>query len=230
MTMKTECFDPEDLNLTDGLKLKCLGPQQTELFVPICATYLLITVVGTVGNSVTYVVILSDKALTPTDIFGLAVSDPLVLPMGLTLELYEMWHTCPCLTGNSCYFPMLPLEMVYLASVLNVTALSVRHYVAIALPLTRSMVMRAVCTAAHVHHMLGAIWAIVICSLPNTSLHGRWQLQVPCGPGDNPTVCTLACPRALYNLVVQITALFCLPMASINVLHLLLELRLQWER
>ncbi|XP_055146935.1 neuromedin-U receptor 1 isoform X1 [Symphalangus syndactylus] len=228
-------FDPEDLNLTDeALRLKYLGPQQTELFIPICATYLLIFVVGTVGNGLTCLVILRHKAMrTPTNyyLFSLAVSDLLVLLVGLPLELYEMWHNYPFLLGiGGCYFRTLLFEMVCLASVLNVTALSVERYVAVVHPLqARSMV-----TWAHMRRVLGAVWGLaMLCSLPNTSLHGIRQLHVPCrGPVPDSAVCTLVRPRALYNLVVQTTALlfFCLPMAIMSVLYLLIGLRLRRER
>ncbi|XP_053454134.1 neuromedin-U receptor 1 isoform X1 [Nycticebus coucang] len=229
-----EDFDPEDLNLTEeALRLKYLGPPQTELFLPICATYLLIFVMGTVGNGLTCLVILRHKAMrTPTNYYllSLAVSDLLVLLVGLPLELYEMRHNYPFLLGTGgCYFRTLLLETVCLASVLNVTALSVERYMAVVHPLqARSMV-----TSAHVRRVLAVVWGLaVLCSLPNTSLHGIQQLHVPCrGIVPNSAMCMPVCPRALYNLVVQITTLlfFCLPMATISVLYLLIGLRLRQE-
>ncbi|XP_010954366.2 neuromedin-U receptor 1 isoform X1 [Camelus bactrianus] len=230
-----ESFDPEDLNLTDEeLKFKYLGPQQMELFLPICVTYLLIFVVGAVGNGLTCTVILRHRAMrTPTNyyLFSLAVSDLLVLLVGLPLELYEMWRNYPFLLGTGgCYFRTLLFETVCLASVLNVTALSVERYVAVVHPLQA----RSVVTHSHVRRVLGTIWSLaVLCSLPNTSLHGIQQLNIPCrGTVPGSAVCTLVRPRAVYNLVVQTTALlfFCLPMATISVLYLLIGLRLRRER
>ncbi|XP_022375030.1 neuromedin-U receptor 1 [Enhydra lutris kenyoni] len=227
--------DPEDLNLTDEeLRLKYLGPQQTELFVPICVTYLLIFVVGAVGNGLTCTVILRHKNMrTPTNyyLFSLAVSDLLVLLVGLPLELYEMWCNYPFLLGTGgCYFRTLLFETVCLASVLNVTALSVERYVAVVHPLQA----RSMMTRVHVRRVLGAIWGLaVLCSLPNASLHGIRQLELPCrGTVPHSATCTLVHPRALYNLVVQITTLFffCLPMATISVLYLLIGLQLRRER
>ncbi|XP_012580475.1 PREDICTED: neuromedin-U receptor 1 [Condylura cristata] len=224
-----------DLNLTDEqLRLKYLGPQQTELFAPICATYLLIFVVGVVGNGLTCTVILRYKVMrTPTNyyLFSLAVSDLLVLLVGLPLELYEMWRNYPFVLGaGGCYFRTLLFETVCLASVLNVTALSVERYVAVVHPLRA----RSLVTRAHVRRVLRAIWGLaLLCSLPNTSLHGIQQLEVPCrGVVPGSAMCTLVRPQALYSLVVQITMLlfFCLPMATISVLYLLIGLQLRRER
>ncbi|KAL1771040.1 neuromedin-U receptor 1 [Sigmodon hispidus] len=211
-----------------------LASTQIQLFVPICITYLLIFVVGTVGNVLTCTVILHHKAMkTPTNFYllSLAVSDLLVLLVGLPLELYEMQHNHPFQLGASgCYFRTLLFETVCLASVLNVTALSVERYVAVVHPLQAKTVM----TRAHVRRMLGAIWVLaVLFSLPNTSLHGIKQLYVPCrGLVPDSAVCTLVRPRVFYNLVVQTTTLFffCLPMVTISMLYLLIGLQLRRER
>lgn len=231
----TEHFDLEDLNLThEDLRLKYLGPQQVKPFLPICVTYLLIFVVGTLGNGLTCTVILRQKAMhTPTNfyLFSLAVSDLLVLLVGLPLELYEMQHNYPFQLGaGGCYFRILLLETVCLASVLNVTALSVERYVAVVHPLQAKSVM----TRTHVRRMLGAIWVFAILfSLPNTSLHGLKPLYVPCrGPVPDSVMCTLVRPQFFYKLVIQTTILFffCLPMVTISVLYLLIGLRLRRER
>jgi neuromedin U receptor 1 len=203
-------------------------------FVPICVTYLLIFVVGTLGNGLTCTVILRNKTMrTPTNfyLFSLAVSDMLVLLVGLPLELYEMQQNYPFQLGASaCYFRILLLETVCLASVLNVTALSVERYVAVVRPLQAKSVM----TRAHVRRMVGAIWVLAtLFSLPNTSLHGLSQLTVPCrGPVPDSAICSLVGPMDFYKLVVLTTALlfFCLPMVTISVLYLLIGLRLRRER
>lgn len=196
--------------------------------------YLLIFVVGTLGNGLTCTVILRHKAMhTPTNfyLFSLAVSDLLVLLVGLPLELYEMQHNYPFqLDASACHFRILLFETVCLASVLNVTALSVERYVAVVRPLQAKSVM----TRAHVRRMLGAIWVLAILfSLPNTSLHGLEPLYVPCrGLVSDSVTCKLVSPLVFYKLVVQTTALlfFCLPMVTISVLYLRIGLRLRRER
>ncbi|GAB1285184.1 Neuromedin-U receptor 1 [Apodemus speciosus] len=225
----------EDLNLTDeALRVKYLGPQKMKHFLPICVVYLLIFVVGTVGNGLTCTVILRHKAMrTPTNfyLFSLAVSDLLVLLLGLPLELYDMQHNYPFQLGKSaCHFRVLLFETVCLASVLNVTALSVERYVAVVRPLHAKSVM----TRAHVRRMLGAIWVLaIVFSLPNTSLHGLQELRVSCrGLVPDSATCAVVSPLLFYKLVVHTTALlfFCLPMVTISVLYLLIGLRLRRER
>ncbi|KAM4835866.1 neuromedin-U receptor 1 [Thomomys bottae] len=228
-------WDLEDLNLTDeALRIKYLGPQQMETRGPISAIYLLIFVVGVVGNGLTCVIVLHHKAMhTPTNFYllSLAVSDLLVLLVGLPLELHELWHNYPFLLGpGGCYLRTLLFETVCLASVLNVTALSVERYVAVVQPLKA----RSVVTWARVRRVLAVIWVLaVLCSLPNTSLHGLQELYVPCrGLVPHSTQCTLVHPRGLYSAVVQVTMMlfFALPMATISVLYLLVGRRLRQER
>ncbi|XP_005395450.1 PREDICTED: neuromedin-U receptor 1 [Chinchilla lanigera] len=228
-------FDPEDLNLTDeALRLKYLGPRRTELFAPMCTVYLLIFAVGTVGNALTCTVILRRRAMrTPTNLYllSLAAADLLLLLLGLPLELYELAHNYPFLLGSGgCFFRTLLFETVCLASVLSVTALSVERYMAVVRPLQA----RAGVTRARVRRALLLLWGLaVLCAVPNASLHGLQQLQVPCrGAVPDSAVCTLVRSRGAYGLVVQGTALlfFCLPLGAISALYLRVGLRLRRHR
>ncbi|XP_028925370.1 neuromedin-U receptor 1 [Ornithorhynchus anatinus] len=225
----------EDMNLTvEDLRVKYLGPRQSNFFTPVCVAYLLIFAVGATGNTLTCAVILRHKTMrSPTNyyLFSLAVSDLLVLLLGMPLELYEMWCNYPFLLGAcGCYFKILLFETVCLASVLNVTALSVERYVAVVHPLKA----KSTVTRTHARRVIGAIWALaVLCSLPNTTLHGLQNLEVP-GRGTVPdsAICTVIRPRAIYNVVVQVTTVlfFFLPMATISVLYLLIGLQLRQEK
>ncbi|XP_069720848.1 neuromedin-U receptor 1 [Phaenicophaeus curvirostris] len=228
-------FDPKDANLTEEqLRDKYLGPQQSSFFVPVCVIYLLIFVVGAVGNTLTCIVILRHRFMrTPTNyyLFSLAVSDLLVLLLGMPLELYDLWSNYPFPLGASgCYFKTLLFEAVCFASILNVTALSVERYIAVVHPLKAKYVV----TRNHAKRVIVVIWVLsVICSIPNTSLHGLQPLYVP-GRGWVPDseICTLVKPRLTYNLIIQITTIvfFFLPMGTISILYLLIGLQLKKEK
>ncbi|XP_014727186.1 PREDICTED: neuromedin-U receptor 1 [Sturnus vulgaris] len=228
-------FDPKDANLTEEqLRDKYLGPRRSNFFVPVCVIYLLIFLVGAVGNTLTCIVILRHRFMrTPTNyyLFSLAVSDLLVLLLGMPLELYDMWSNYPFLLGASgCYFKTLLFEAVCFASILNVTALSVERYIAVVHPLKAKYVV----TRNHAKRVIVTIWVLsVICSIPNTSLHGLQPLYVP-GRGQVPDseICTLVKPRLTYNLIIQVTTIifFFLPMGTISVLYLLIGLQLKKEK
>ncbi|XP_074955162.1 neuromedin-U receptor 1 [Phalacrocorax aristotelis] len=228
-------FDPKDANLTEEqLRDKYLGPRRSSFFVPVCVIYLLIFVVGAVGNALTCIVILRHRFMrTPTNyyLFSLAVSDLLVLLLGMPLELYDMWSNYPFLLGASgCYFKTLLFEAVCFASILNITALSVERYIAVVHPLKAKYMV----TRNRAKRVITTIWVLsVVCSIPNTSLHGLQPLYVP-GRGRVPDseICTLVKPRLTYNLIIQITTIifFFLPMGTISVLYLLIGLQLKKEK
>ncbi|OWK12001.1 NMUR2 [Cervus elaphus hippelaphus] len=94
-------------NTDDYLALLC-GPRRSHLFLPVTVVYALIFVVGVVGNLLVCLVILRHQTMkTPTNyyLFSLAVSDLLVLLLGMPLEVYEMWRNYPFLFGPvGCYF------------------------------------------------------------------------------------------------------------------------------
>ncbi|XP_078467403.1 neuromedin-U receptor 1-like [Lampetra fluviatilis] len=211
-----------------------LGPRMSPFFLPVLAIYLPIFVTGVVGNFLTCIVISRHRLMrTPTNfyLFSLAVSDLLVLVLGMPLELYEMWENYPSLFGEGgCYFKTMLFETVCFASVLNVTALSVERYIAVVHPLKA----RWLVTRTHARRVIACLWvASVCCSVPNTSLHGIHYLRSPLGePYEESTICIVTQPRWIYNVVVQITALlfFLVPMATISVLYLLIGRQLRREK
>lgn len=154
-----------------------LGPRRSPVFIPVCVTYLTIFLVGVLGNSLTCAVILRYRVMqTPTNYYllSLAVSDLLVLLLGMPLELYDMWQNYPFLLGEGgCYFKTFLFETVCFASILNVTALSVERYVAVVHPLK----VRHMTTRAHVKRVIFLLWLMsMLCAVPNTSVHGTVAL------------------------------------------------------
>ncbi|RXM29283.1 Neuromedin-U receptor 1 [Acipenser ruthenus] len=135
-----QTWNLEDFFLSnEELLIKYLGPRRSSVFLPVCITYLTIFVVGVCGNALICMVIAQHKVMrTPTNyyLFSLAISDLLVLFLGMPLELYEMWSNYPFLFGKEgCYFKTFLFETVCFASILNVTALSVERYIAVVHPL-----------------------------------------------------------------------------------------------
>ncbi|XP_076880284.1 neuromedin-U receptor 1 [Brachyhypopomus gauderio] len=216
---------------------KYLGHRRSPVFLPICITYLLIFSVGAMGNILTCTVITRHKVMrTPTNfyLFSLAVSDLLVLLLGMPLELYEMWSNYPFLLGKSgCYFKTFLFETVCFASILNVTALSIERYIAVVHPLKAKYVV----TCTHAKRVILCVWSVsMLCAVPNTSLHGISTIPLPRGKGEgtlaSSATCMLVKPRWMYNLIIQITTLlfFLLPMLTISVLYMLIGLQLKRER
>uniref|UniRef100_A0A3B3YWH2 G-protein coupled receptors family 1 profile domain-containing protein n=1 Tax=Poecilia mexicana TaxID=48701 RepID=A0A3B3YWH2_9TELE len=232
----------DDSCLTEeGYLEKYLGPRRSSVFLPVCLSYLLIFLVGVMGNVLTCTVIARNKVMwTPTNyyLFSLAVSDLLVLMLGMPLELYELWQNYPFLLGKGgCYFKTFLFEMVCLASILNVTALSIERYIAVVHPLRAKYVV----TRTHAKRVILTVWSMsVLCAVPNTSLHGIFTLHIhSAGPaGDvnleipDSAICTVVKPRWMYNLTIQVTTFvfFILPMITISVLYMLIGLQLKREK
>lgn len=217
------------LNSTEDYLTFLCGPRRSHLFLPMALVYSLIFVVGVVGNFLVCLVILKHRNMkTPTNyyLFSLAVSDLLVLLLGMPLEVYEMWSNYPFLLGPvGCYLKTALLETVCLASILSVTALSVERYIAVLHPFraklgsTRRRALRTIL----------ALWGLsVLFALPNTGTHGIVQQRFPNGtllPGS--ATCAVVAPLWIYNCIVQVTSLlfYVLPMAVISVLYCLMGLR-----
>uniref|UniRef100_A0A8C7WP54 Neuromedin U receptor 1a n=1 Tax=Oryzias sinensis TaxID=183150 RepID=A0A8C7WP54_9TELE len=240
--VNSSLIDLDNACLTEKEYLeKYLGPRRSSVFLPVCLSYLVIFLVGVVGNMLTCTVIARNKVMwTPTNyyLFSLAVSDLLVLLLGMPLELYELWQNYPFLLGKGgCYFKTFLFETVCLASILNVTALSIERYIAVVHPLKAKYVV----TRTHAKRVILTVWGVsVLCSVPNTSLHGISILHIPStGPAGNrneeipdSAICTLVKPRWIYNLTIQLTTFlfFILPVLTISVLYMLIGLQLKREK
>ncbi|XP_060940022.1 neuromedin-U receptor 1-like [Limanda limanda] len=227
--------DLEELCLSEEEYLeRYLGPVRSPVFSPVCVTYLAIFMVGVLGNCLTCAVILRYRVMqTPTNYYllSLAVSDLLVLLLGMPLELYDMWRNYPFLLGEGgCYFKTFLFETVCFASILNVTALCVERYVAVVHPLK----VKHMTTHAHVRRVIFMLWVLsMVCAVPNTSLHGLMVLPPRFGRQfPRSTICHVVKPTWMYNLIILISTLvfFLLPMLVISVLYLLIGLQLRREK
>ncbi|XP_041659528.1 neuromedin-U receptor 1-like, partial [Cheilinus undulatus] len=211
-----------------------LGLRKSPVFLPVCITYLTIFLVGVLGNSLTCAVILRYRVMqTPTNYYllSLAVSDLLVLLLGMPLELYEMWENYPFLLGEGgCYFKTFLFETVCFASILNVTALSVERYVAVVHPLK----VKHMTTRAHVKRVILLLWVLsMLCAGPNTSMQGIEELDPLFGRRfPQSAMCKVVKPPWMYNRIILISTLvfFLLPMLIISILYLLIGLQLHREK
>lgn len=212
----------------DYLAFLC-GPPRSHLFFPVTVVYALIFAVGVIGNLLVCLVILRHQTMkTPTNyyLFSLAISDLLVLLLGMPLEVYEMWRNYPFLFGSvGCYFKTALFETVCFASILSVTTVSVERYVAILHPFRAKLES----TRRRALRILSIVWGFsVLFSLPNTSIHGIKFHYFPNGslvPGS--ATCAVIKPMWIYNFIIQVTSFlfYILPMTVISVLYYLMGLR-----
>ncbi|XP_014702431.2 neuromedin-U receptor 2 [Equus asinus] len=222
------------LNSTEDYLTFLCGPPRSHLSLPVTVVYALIFVVGVVGNLLVCLVILRHQTMkTPTNyyLFSLAVSDLLVLLLGMPLEVYEMWRNYPFLFGSvGCYFKTALFETVCFASILSVTTVSVERYVAIVHPFRAKLES----TRRRALKIIGILWGLsFLFSLPNTSIHGIKLHYFPNGslvPGS--ATCTVIKPMWIYNFIIQITSFlfYILPMTVISILYYLMGLRLRKEQ
>ena len=133
--------------------MKLLGSPRDPLstVIPMTLVYILILITGLFGNLCTCVVIVKNRYMHTTVnfyLFSLAVSDLLLLIVGLPTELWTFWQKYPYVFGETfCILRALISEACSYASVLTITAFTVERYIAICHPLkahTMTQLSRAV--------------------------------------------------------------------------------------
>lgn len=190
--------------------------------------YATIFLTGIVGNVCTCVVISRNRPMhTATNfyLFSLAISDLLLLILGLPQEMYHAWVPEPYIFGETfCVIRGLAAEMSSNASILTITSFTIERYLAICHPLrshTMSKLSRAI-------RLILVVWVVaVLCAVPQTIQFGIVQRH-----DENGTVvpdsedCNLKTP--LDNAFELSTMFFfVLPMSLITVLYVLIGLRLR---
>jgi len=108
------------------------------IVIPITIIYVLILVMGLLGNIITCVVIVRSKYLhTSTNVylFSLAISDLLLLLSGLPPEMNSIWRRYPDIFGEFfCVARGMAAETSANATVLTITAFTIERYLAICRP------------------------------------------------------------------------------------------------
>ncbi|XP_063866283.1 galanin receptor type 2-like isoform X2 [Scylla paramamosain] len=135
-------------------------------FVPIVVTHALTFLLGVSGNSVIVFSMAKDKGtrnVTSWFLVSLAVADLLLLLLCVPLETVQYFLWAPHLTRPICklssYFELLSA----VASVLNLTAVSLERYLVIVYP----MRSRSFCTLSNCRRAIVLVWCIsLVLSLP----------------------------------------------------------------
>jgi neuromedin U receptor 1 len=205
-----------------------LGPRRQELYkvIPITIVYLLIFITGVVGNVCTCLVIARNRYMQTTTncyLFNLAVSDLLVLLLGLPQETYSFWSAYPWVFGETfCLVRILAAETSTYASILTITAFTAERYVAICHPMraqTLSGLQRAV-------RVIALIWLVSgVCSVPMVMQFGVVLQEVGGEVLPDSAQCIIR-PRGTSNTRFQMSTFlfFFTPMTIITVLYVLIGL------
>ncbi|XP_023226381.1 pyrokinin-1 receptor-like [Centruroides sculpturatus] len=217
-----------NLSVEDFL-IETLGEKQVPLITAISMTmvYSILLVTGVVGNICTCVVITRNKYMhTATNyyLFSLAVSDLLLLILGIPQEIHQLWQRYPYVLGEVfCIFRGMTSETSTNASILTITAFTVERYMAICHPLkahTMSKLTRAI-------KLIVAIWCLgAIFAIPVIVQLGI-VVQVDDGVAlEESATCSLKNPFD-QAFVFSTVFFFMLPMTVITVLYILIAIQLR---
>ncbi|XP_072841569.1 motilin receptor [Pogona vitticeps] len=132
--------------------------------IPVTAVCLVLLVFGLGGNILTIVVTSCSRELRNTTslyLASLAVSDLLLLLLGLPLDLYRLWQSRPWVLGTVvCRVWHWSGEACAYCSILHLTALTAERYVAICYPLRAKVLV----TEQRVKALLVVLWAVALFS------------------------------------------------------------------
>lgn len=131
--------------------MESMGPRQDPYAIPMTIVYLIILITGVVGNVCTCIVIARNRYMhTATNyyLFSLAISDLMLLILGLPQDLHHLWSRFPYIFGEAfCILRGWSSETSTNASILTITAFTVERYLAICHPIrahTMSRLSRAI--------------------------------------------------------------------------------------
>ncbi|RWS05752.1 neuropeptides capa receptor-like protein, partial [Dinothrombium tinctorium] len=207
------------------------GPQREPLstLIPMAIIYSLIFITGVIGNVCTCIVIVKNKYMHTTVnyyLFSLAMSDLLLLILGLPQELWMLWLRYPYVFGETfCVIRGFTSETSTNASILTITAFTVERYIAICYPLrahTMSQLPRAIT-------VILIIWAVsAVSALPIALQLGIVYQISSITKKELPETayCNVKHPLP-HSFEISTICFFVLPMCVISVLYVLIGLRLR---
>ncbi|CAF0752791.1 unnamed protein product [Didymodactylos carnosus] len=236
---------PSSLNLTrdeqDELLrsvVNFLGHQRRDKFAfPLLVTlYSFIFATGLTGNFCTCFIIWKNTDMhTPTNfyLFSLAVSDLLLISLGLSVEMYNIYESWPWIFGEAfCVFRTVVLEIVTSASILTVLCFTVERYLAICFPMISQKVLGGLRRALK---MILIVWFLsFLLAVPYTFTAGVF-VSVPAEIRNQTVqildsrICAIR-PEywepMLYYMAVTTFLVFVIPIFVITVLYILMGITL----
>ena len=166
----TTTIDTNSIYFANSSDLElAIGPARDSSYIVILMTivYVAILITGVSGNLITCLVIARKRYLhTATNyyLFSLAVSDLLLLILGLPHDLVLLWQKYPYVFSEwFCVIRGLSSELSTNASILTIIAFTIERYIAICHPLRSHTTLKL----ARVVKTIIIIWIIsALCALP----------------------------------------------------------------
>ncbi|KAF7988143.1 hypothetical protein HCN44_007637 [Aphidius gifuensis] len=223
-------------NLTEADYLtRILGPKQLPLriIIPLTLAYVTIFLSGVIGNIITCTVIIKNSIMhTATNyyLFSLAISDLILLILGLPNELSCVWQQYPWELGVAlCKIRAYVSEMSSYVSVLTIVAFSMERYLAICHPF-RAHAMSGLKRPIII---ISAAWIIAIISaIPFAIYTNVNYIEYPPDSGNNSAdsaICAMLLPDMpnfpLYEL--SCIVFFLIPMFVMLAVYIRMGLKIR---
>uniref|UniRef100_H3CAQ0 Neurotensin receptor 1 n=1 Tax=Tetraodon nigroviridis TaxID=99883 RepID=H3CAQ0_TETNG len=187
--------------------------------VLVTLVYAAVFAVGSLGNSITLYILLSQKRVRHLQssvhqhLLSLAASDLLILLLSMPVELHSfIWFHYPWALGDAaCRGYYFLRDGCSYATVLNICSLSVERYLAVCHPLKAKSLM----SASRTRRLIGAAWvAAFALAAPMLAVMGQKTRH-------GQKICTAVVAPVSLKSVLQVNALlsFVVPMVAISVLN-----------
>ncbi|XP_051161878.1 neuropeptides capa receptor-like [Leptopilina boulardi] len=223
----------ENLTEVDYLN-RVLGPKNLPLnmAVPLTVAYLIIFITGIFGNITTCMVIIKNSSMqnaTNYYLFSLAISDLILLVLGLPNEISVFWQQYPWIFGLTvCKIRAYVSEMSSYGSVLTIVAFSMERYLAICHPFHVNAMSGL---KRPISFILGA-WSIAMISAIPFAIYTKLNyVEYPPKSGNkskDSAICAMLLPDMPHFPLYEMSCLvfFLIPMIIIFILYVRMGLKI----